>query len=278
MDERQINTKIKNEIKKYETLKKSFLKLYESEGKAKKGRLENFTKFDRMQEDDNPQLKKIYETFKTEMEKLENFRQNHLNKINDLILPVTNCYPNKLKETKEYLKNYEEAKKTKEKLEKSRNEVSNENVGQVQKINAELAKSRTDEKNKEEKVEEGITKFESDKCKDNKNLFLHFIHSELKYHAAALENLTNLFTEINEIDPLENIDDFINKYKIDLDLKELGIDLDAIKSKKEEREKKEKNKESAVYGDDFEESNKNGESRNNILNSGNPASENDNED
>ena len=40
--------------------------------------------------------------------------------------------------------------------------------------------------------------------------------------------------------------------------------LDAIKSKKEEREKKEKNKESAVYGDDFEESNKNGESRNNI--------------
>ena len=72
-----------------------------------------------MQEDDNPQLKKIYETFKTEMEKLENFRQNHLNKINDLILPVTNCYPNKLKEIKEYLKNYEEAKKTKEKLEKS---------------------------------------------------------------------------------------------------------------------------------------------------------------
>ena len=63
-----------------------------------------------------------------------------------------------------------------------------------------------------------------------------------------------------------------------MDLKELGIDLDAIKSKKEEREKKEKNKESAVYGDDFEESNKNGESRNNILNSGNPASENDNED
>ena len=100
MDERQINTKIKNEIKKYETLKKSFLKLYESEGKAKKGRLENFTKFDRMQEDDNPQLKTIYETFKTEMETLENFLQNHLYKINNLILPVTNCYPHKLKETK----------------------------------------------------------------------------------------------------------------------------------------------------------------------------------
>ncbi len=39
MDERLINTKIKNEMKNYETLKKSFIKLNESEGKAKKGLL-----------------------------------------------------------------------------------------------------------------------------------------------------------------------------------------------------------------------------------------------
>ncbi len=51
-------------------------------------------------------------------------------------------------------------------------------------------------------------------------IYFH-IYSELKYHGAVLENLTKLFTKINEIDSLENIGDFVNKYRIDLDLKEL---------------------------------------------------------
>ena len=38
VNERDINIKINSEIKKYETLKKAFLKLYESENKASKSR------------------------------------------------------------------------------------------------------------------------------------------------------------------------------------------------------------------------------------------------
>lgn len=264
MDERQIHLKIKNEVKKYEALKKSFLKLYESEQKASKGRLETISKLNKLEEIDNSQLKEIYDIFIAEMEELEKKRETHLQKISDFILPVTNCYPNKLKEPKEYLKNYEEAKKRKEKLEKNRN------ISQVQDINGDLAKSIREENAKGEDIQKGMMTFERARCNDNKKLFLHFIHSELKYHAAALENLTSLFSQINEKEPKESFEEFIDKYKIDIDLKELGIDIDEIKKKKDEREKKEKVQASEVHEDDFEEDNQSDkvkESKKKIANS-----------
>ena len=52
-NERQINMKINSEIKKYEVLKKAFLKLYESESKASKSRLKNFDELNKIQEYDN---------------------------------------------------------------------------------------------------------------------------------------------------------------------------------------------------------------------------------
>ena len=264
MDERQIHLKINSEIKKYEALKKSFLKLYESEKKTSKGRLETFDKLKKLEEIDNTQLKEIYDIFMGQMKELEKKRETHLQKISDFILPVTNCYPNKLKDPKEYLKNYEEAKKRKEKLEKNRN------ISQVQDINGELAQSIREENRIGEEVQNGMMTFESARCNDNKKLFLHFIHSELKYHAAALENLTSLFSQINEKEPKESFDEFIEKYKIDIDLKELGIDIEEIKKKKNEREKKEKDQASEVHGDDFEEDNQSDkvkESKKKIANS-----------
>ena len=250
VDEKLINNKIKSEVKKYETLKKSFLKLYESEKKASKSRLESFDKINTIQEFDNPELKEIYTLFETEMKSLENFREAHLQKIMNLILPVTDYYPEKLKKSKKSLEDFVKVRKNKMNLEKSRNNVKNEDVSKVQEINSELVKSRNEERNRGEIIENDLVRFESERVDDNKCLFLHFIHSELKYHAACLEKLSKLFHDINEKEPLEEIEKFVNKLNIEIDLNDLGIDMDKIKQKKENRENNQKIEIEEAYGDD----------------------------
>ena len=153
VDERLINNKINSEIKKYEILKKSFLKLYESEQKASKGRLETFDKINNIQEYDNTELKEIYNIFSSEMKSLEKDREIHLKKIMDLILPVTDYYPEKLKKSKKSLEDFVNVRKNKINLEKSRNNIKNEDVSKVQEINGELVKSRNEERNRGENLE-----------------------------------------------------------------------------------------------------------------------------
>ncbi len=250
VDEKLINNKIKSEVKKYETLKKSFLKLYESEKKASKSRLESFDKINTIQEFDNPELKEIYTLFETEMKSLENFREAHLQKIMNLILPVTDYYPEKLKKSKKSLEDFVKVRKNKMNLEKSRNNVKNEDVSKVQEINSELVKSRNEVRNRGEIIENDLVRFESERVDDNKCLFLHFIHSELKYHAACLEKLSKLFHDIKEKEPLEEIEKFVNKLNIKIDLKDLGIDMSKIKQEKENRENNQENEIDEVYGED----------------------------
>ena len=247
VNEREINVKINVEIKKYETLKKAFLKLYETENKASKSRRENFEKLGRIQENDNSTLKDIYNLFTNDMKALEDKRSIHLNKIMDLILPVTDYYPEKLKNTKKSLEELSKLRKNKAKLEKSRNEIKNDNVNEVQRINGELAKSRNEEVKRGVNLENEMCKFESERVDDNKFLFLHFIHSELKYHAAALEKMSELFYKINEKEPRAELEDFKNRYKIDFDLNDLGIDIEKLKEEKEKLQNSEQKNIDDVY-------------------------------
>ena len=242
LNEREINIKINNEIKKYEILKKSFLKLYESESKASKARNENFNKLNSIIEEDNKQLEDINNLFIAEMRNLEKDREIHLSKIMDLIIPVIDYYPQKLKNTKKDLENYSKAKKNTTKLE-SEAKKSNANN-----IKADLQKSRNEEKNKGETIEEEIMNFESERCEDNKCLFLQFIHSELKYHSAALQKMSDLFYNINDKEPYEELEKFAQDYRIEIDLKnDIGIDIDKFREKKENKAKLEKEKTNKVY-------------------------------
>ena len=63
-----------------------------------------------------------------------------------------------------------------------------------------------------------------------KYLFLHFIHSELAYHTAALEKLSSLYKNIQDIEPIEKLPDFVGKYSLDSvgDLREYGYDAKKI--------------------------------------------------
>lgn len=269
INEREINLKINLEIKKYETLKKSFLKIFESEQKASKSRRENFEKIRKVQESDNASLRDIYNLFISEMKALEDKRDIHLNKIMDLILPVTDYYPQKLKITKKNLDDLSKVRKNKAKLEKSRNEIKNDNVAEVQRLNADIAKSKNEEIKKGQSLESEMVKFESERVDDNKFLFLHYIHSELKYHAAALEKMSELFFKINSMDPRIHLREFANNFgQNDYDFKgKLGIDMDKIEEEDERRRNEEDEKINDVYGSRIKQSKKASVRNSNLQNS-----------
>lgn len=245
---RDVNVKINSEIKKYEKLKKAFLKIYETETKTSKTRTENIEKIRNIQETDNKNLEDIYKKFIDTIKTVEDKHKEHLEKIMNLILPVTEIYPKEAKERKKEMEDLEKAKKRTEKFEKNRNEVKNDDVNKIQSINGEIAKSRNDEVKKAASLEQAMVKFESERVIDNQFLFLHYIHSELKYHCAALENLSDLFFEIKGIDPRENLIDFADHYGIkDYDFSQIGIDMKEIDEERRKRSIRESEERDNVY-------------------------------
>ena len=245
---RDVNVKINSEIKKYEKLKKAFLKIYETETKTSKTRTENIDKIANIQETDNSNLEDIYKKFITTIKQVEDKHKEHLEKIMNLILPVTEIYPKEAKERKKEMEDLEKTKKRTEKYEKNRNEVKNDDVQKIQSINGEIAKSRNDEVKKAASLEQAMVKFESERVIDNQFLFLHYIHSELKYHCAALENLSDLFFEIKGIDPRENLRDFAAHYDIkDYDFSKIGIDMKEIDEERRRRSERDSEERDNVY-------------------------------
>ena len=127
------------------------------------------------------------------MKTIENRREEHLRKIKELILPVIDYYPQRLKESKKILEDFEQAIKTTEKLEKNKDNNKN-GINEKQKINGDISASKNEKNNKGKELEDKICKFESERVEDNKFLFLQFIYSELKYHATALEKMSEFNT------------------------------------------------------------------------------------
>ena len=245
---RDVNVKINSEIKKYEKLKKAFLKIYETESKTCKTRIEYIEKIKNIQETDNNKLEAIYQNFISTIKLVEDKHKEHIDKIMNLILPVTEIYPKEAKERKKEMEDLEKTKKTKEKLEKNRNEVKNDDVQKIQSINREIANSTMDMARRAKSLEETMVKFESERVLDNQYLFLHYIHSELKYHCAALENLNKLFFEIKGMDPRENLEEFASKYGLsNYDFQKIGIDMSQINENRRRRSEKESEDRDNVY-------------------------------
>ena len=83
-------------------------------------------------------------------------------------------------------------------------------------------------------IEKDLLIFENERIVDNKYLFLHFIHSELGYHAQALEKLSNLFAKIHDIYPIEDLPNFVHKYNLNNsgDLSDFGYNKKEIERQK----------------------------------------------
>jgi hypothetical protein len=153
--------------------------------------------------------------FNGTMVDLEKFRKTQLDKINNLIIPATNFYPEKVKAFRLNLDKIGEIKKSKE---KQKSEISKaqtkKEFEKVSMLNSEVKKHEDDEKLEGNKIEIGLADFEAERLTDNKYLLLHYIHSELAFHATSLEKLTKLYGEIMCHEPKEMLPDFIKNYNL----------------------------------------------------------------
>ena len=97
---------------------------------------------------------------------------------------------------------------------------------------------------------------EKNRVNDDKCIISHFIHSELKYHCAAIQKLSELFSHINKTNVNTGLVKFADDYGIkNFNFKDLGIDMDELKKSKLKKEEEENKKKKSV----FEEDNKNEE-------------------
>ena len=247
--DKQLQTKIDDEIRKYNNLKSAFSTIYESENEVQKKRLEVYDKISKIEESDNSELAQIYKQFFAKMNELEAFRTKHLKNINEKFLPMTVYYPEKLKQSKKSIDDLVTLKKQKEKNAKEEQKAQNKNdVDKARNLSAQIAQQSEEERRKTQDIERNVCLIEADRVKDNKYLFLHYIHSEMEYHAKAVEKMSYLFNMINRIEPLEKLQDFARNYNIKTDLREIDVDIEEIERNKEKRIREEQEQVNKVFG------------------------------
>lgn len=145
------------------------------------------------------------------MAEVEKMRETKIKKINDLIVPATVYYPRRAREFKTEMSKINEIKTSKGKQLKELEKAQTiKDADKMSKVNAVIEKYKQEENLKGNEFEEKLTNFEQERVMDNKYLLLHYIHSELAYHATALEKLSKLYAEIMCYDPRENLADFVN--------------------------------------------------------------------
>ena len=247
--DKQLQTKIDEEIKKYNNLKNAFSTIYESEKDVQKKRQEVYEKISKIEEVDNSELSNIYKQFFAKMNELESFRTKHLKNINEKFLPMTVYYPEKLKQSKKSIEDLVTLKKQKEINAKEEQKAQNKNdVDKARNLSARIAQQSEEERRKTQDIERNVCLIEADRVKDNKYLFLHYIHSEMEYHAKAVEKMSQLFNMINSIEPLEKLPDFARNYNIKTDLREIDVDIEEIERNKEKRIREEQEQVNKVFG------------------------------
>lgn len=213
-NDKLISDDIVKETKRFETLDKTFSKLSKSEKDSFNKRKEAFEAIDKIQ-DENAYVNSMYTIFRKSMSDLEKTRQTKIEKLDKTIIPAIKYYPTKLRDFRQKL-----------------NEIKGiQNSIQTHEKNIEKAKTKSDgdmlrkaeegkHKDSQKKViagnalEKDYVDFEANRVDDNKAVLLHFIHSELAYHATAMQTLTKLYQEINILEPKEKLKDFIQKYNL----------------------------------------------------------------
>jgi len=145
------------------------------------------------------------------MTDVEKMRDTKIKKLNELIIPATISYPRRAKEFKTEMSKINDIKALKGKqLKELERAQSTRDADKMSRVNAVIEKNKQEEVSKGNEFEEKFTNFEQERVVDNKYLLLHFIHSELAFHATSLEKLSKLYAEIMCYDPRENLGDFVN--------------------------------------------------------------------
>lgn len=201
----KFQSKTETEINNYNTMNSVLSKLYSAESDLYKKRKEVFEDIGKIDEN-NLDLKNIYTNFSEELKKLENEKDEQITKIKTKLIPTTEAYISEAKKTKQEIGNYRNLKsKTKgqeeemKKMEDKGQDIKNSQISLSHSQNKKTMKTM------ENTLENHIMKYEKDRISNNKLIMLHLINYEMAYHAKAIENLTNLFKKVKEINPKKSL-------------------------------------------------------------------------
>jgi len=180
------------------------------------------------------------------MKDLENLKKKQMDKINELIIPATVYYPEKCKGIKIDLEKINQIDKNKIKnVEEIKKAEAKKDMARVSQLNSQLTQYENNSIVEGNNLEFKLTEFESERLTDNKYLLLHYIHSELAYHATALEKLTTLYGDIMMTDPKELLPNFVKNYNLQsfkekdakLMANQFGYKIGETERKRQEKEK-----------------------------------------
>lgn len=209
-----IENKLDKETKKFENLEKSLMKILENEKEIKEIRMKSNDIISKLEEE-NVYLKEINNLYVRHSGDVEISRDNKISKLEKTILPAVKYYPQKIKELKKPLNQVKDICKSINKHSEKITDAKKTNDMRTATIHEnDLQKDQKDKVKNVEDLEKKFLDLEKERVEDSKAVFLHLIHSEISYHANALQSLSKLYQEISCRDPKEKLRDFINFYKL----------------------------------------------------------------
>ena len=229
----KFQTKTETEIKNYEMIKSVLTKLYETEmdlNKKRKGIFDDIGKIN----EENANLKQIYENFTKTMKTLEENKDNQIMNIKTKLIPNTDYYISEAKKTKQDIGNY---KNIKSKTEKQAEEIDNMRKSGINvkgsQISQNMLQNKSTMNDLGETIEGRMMKYEYERITNNKLIMLHLINYEMAYHADAIKMLTNLFKDVKTINPKKSINESLRSLNMSKKISEKDEEDDDDNEEKE---------------------------------------------
>ena len=229
----KFQTKTETEIKNYEMIKSVLTKLYETEmdlNKKRKGIFDDIGKIN----EENANLKQIYENFTKTMKTLEENKDNLIMNIKTKLIPNTDYYISEAKKTKQDIGNY---KNIKSKTEKQAEEIDNMRKSGINvkgsQISQNMLQNKSTMNDLGETIEGRMMKYEYERITNNKLIMLHLINYEMAYHAEAIKMLTNLFKDVKTINPKKSINESLRSLNMSKKISEKDEEDDDDNEEKE---------------------------------------------
>ena len=229
----KFQTKNETEIKNYEMIKSVLTKLYETEmdlNKKRKGIFDDIAKIN----EENANLKQIYENFTKTMKTLEENKDNQIMNIKTKLIPNTDYYISEAKKTKQDIGNY---KNIKSKTEKQAEEIDNMRKSGINvkgsQISQNMLQNKSTMNDLGETIEGRMMKYEYERITNNKLIMLHLINYEMAYHAEAIKMLTNLFKDVKTINPKKSINESLRSLNMSKKISEKDEEDDDDNEEKE---------------------------------------------
>jgi len=224
INERQLTQKTESEIRKYNTLKSVFSKIYESENDLNKKRKAAFDEISNIEETENETLKDMYKHFCEEMKTLEDNKSQQTMNIKSRFIPAIDYYSYMAKHQKQQVGQFQETrKKTQKQEEEVQKAKASQNTIKESQLQSDIKNNKSIMENKGVEIKDQLMIFEDQRTRNNKLIILHFIHNEMAYHAQAIEKLSELYKTIKGLDARQHLKEFADKLNITtVDLEEFG--------------------------------------------------------